>query len=67
MEAGFYKVEEQNLHHAPNAVYNKDYTLVKEEKDNYTYPNNGWSWFNTREEALASFGLTEDEEGNIIW
>lgn len=67
MEAGFYKVENEILHFAPNAVYNKDYTLVKEEKDNYTYPNNGWTWYNSKEEAITGFELTVDEDGEIIW
>ena len=53
--AGFYSLDgEGGLFFAPNAVYHKDYSLVKEEKDNYTYPVNGWTWFETEEEAMAS-------------
>ena len=45
--AGFYKQnEEEQWMHAPNFVYAPDYTLLKEEKDTYEYPIDGWIWYN---------------------
>jgi hypothetical protein len=41
IEAGFY--DEQG-NYAPNYVYSHDYELLKENKDNYTYPYHGWTW-----------------------
>lgn len=44
--AGFYRQnEELNWEYAPNFVYAPDYTLLKEEKDTYEYPIDGWSWY----------------------
>ena len=50
--SGFYKKEEDTIFYAPNFVYAPTYTLVKEAKDQYVYPNNGWIWFDTIEEAI---------------
>ena len=63
-EKGFYKYDNGELLHAPNFVYNKNYTLLKEkklseEKDKNVYPVDGWHWFDTRQEALDFFDLTE--------
>ncbi len=63
-EKGFYKYDNGELLHAPNFVYNKNYTLLKEkklseEKDKNVYPVDGWHWFTTRQEALDFFDLTE--------
>lgn len=44
--AGFYKLEDENWLYAPNFVYAPDYTLEKEDKDTYTYPVDGWTWYN---------------------
>jgi hypothetical protein len=44
--AGFYKQnEEEQWMYAPNFVYAPDYTLLKEEKDTYNYPVDGWTWY----------------------
>ena len=46
--AGFYKLNEVNeWEFAPNFVYAPTYTLLKEEKDTYTYPVDGWTWYDT--------------------
>jgi hypothetical protein len=43
---GFYRQNEDlNWEYAPNFVYAPDYTLLKEEKDTYEYPVDGWSWY----------------------
>lgn len=43
--AGFYKLEDENWLYAPNFVHAPDYILLKEEKDTYTYPVDGWNWY----------------------
>jgi hypothetical protein len=53
--------------HAPNRVTAPSFTLVKEDKDTYTYPKDGWSWYNTLEDACEAMSLdinmyTEDDE-----
>lgn len=45
MEDGFYKFEDDNWQYAPNFVYGPDYILLREKKDIYSYPVNGWSWY----------------------
>lgn len=53
----FYKNDNGQLLEAPNFVYSKDYTLLKEEKDTYTYPIDGWKWFNSEEEARLEYNI----------
>lgn len=44
--AGFYKQNEVlEWEYAPNFVYAPTYTLVKELKDTYDYPVDGWNWY----------------------
>lgn len=44
--AGFYRQNEDlTWEYAPNFVYAPDYTLLKEEKDTYDYPVDGWTWY----------------------
>ena len=53
---GFYNTE---FLYAPNSVNFPDGTsLVKEQKETYTYPVNGWTWFESIEEAYAAQGKT---------
>lgn len=58
--SGFYKYEEILLH-GPNAVHGPDFSLLKEEKDNYSYPVEGWYWFDSEEVAKEFFGVTTTE------
>lgn len=53
---GFYKYDGQLLY-APNAVYNANYTLLKPDKNDYTYPVDGWTWFDSLEAACDAYGL----------
>lgn len=46
MEDGFYKLEDGNWLYAPNFVYGPNLELIRENKDDYTYPVDGWEWFN---------------------
>jgi len=43
--SGFYKLEDENWQYAPNFVYAPTYTLEKKLKDTYTYPIDGWNWY----------------------
>ena len=43
---GFYKQDGDNWIYAPNFVYSDGYELKKELKDTYTYPIDGWVWYN---------------------
>lgn len=54
METGFYKAATELLF-APNRVQHKDFLLEKEQKDTYTYPTQGWYWFDTLVEAETFF------------
>jgi hypothetical protein len=58
MSLGFYKLENENILYAPNAVLGPDFVLLAEEKDNYTYPFNHWYWFDSEEEAKQFFNIT---------
>ena len=44
--SGFYKQnEEGEWLYAPNFVYSAIYELVREKKDEYNYPIDGWYWY----------------------
>ena len=51
--SGFYKLDEGQLLYAPNFVISALYELSKETKNEHSYPVDGWSWFNTEEQAKA--------------
>lgn len=58
MSAGFYKADGQYLTYAPNFVFNENYTLIKEDKDELlhldVFPIDGWYWFDTKEQAVET-------------
>jgi hypothetical protein len=57
--SGFYN--QQFMLRAGSFVYGPGYTLLIEDKDTYTYPVQGWYWFDSAEQAAAAFGvLVED-------
>lgn len=60
--SGFYKVQEDSLFYGPNAVYNVNFTLLKDLHETYTYPVDGWYWFETEELAREFFELPETDE-----
>ena len=43
--SGFYKYDEEQWFWAPNGVYSPTYTLLKELKNTYDYPVDGWRWY----------------------
>lgn len=52
--SGFYKLDEGELLYGPNFVLNANYELRRETKDEYDYPVDGWSWFESREAAIEN-------------
>jgi hypothetical protein len=59
MEKGFYKYDGINLIFAPNKVEHKEYVLKIEDKEKYTYPIDGWRYFETEDDAKVFFEYTE--------
>ena len=59
--SGFYKLDGELLY-APNYVLNADYELYRNQHESYTYPVDGWYWFDSELEAREFFGLPPSEE-----
>lgn len=55
--SGFYKEDQGVLLFGPNGVLGPEYALEREFHDQYTYPINGWYWFDTEADARAFFGI----------
>jgi hypothetical protein len=56
MKLGFYKKQEDDqILYAPNIVEGNSYVLVAQDKDEYDYPVDGWTWFNSEKEAISFF------------
>jgi hypothetical protein len=56
--SGFYKLTESNyIIYAPNYVYGAGVELLRGAKDSYSYPVDGWRWFDTKEIAETFFGV----------
>jgi len=49
---GFYKWDDYNKEwlYGPNAVHAPTFTLLRSLKDTYTYPIEGWSWYDEKPE-----------------
>ena len=63
----FYKVVGNTADPQDHTVYigvhkvespSPSYTLLAEDKDTYTYPVDGWYWYDTVNEASIAFGVT---------
>lgn len=60
---GFYKYQEEVLYYAPNAVYNANFNLFIQDFESYTYPVDGWYFFEDESLAREFYGLpAEDPE-----
>ena len=64
-EKGFYKLEPSNkgrpvLVHG-RLLLNKIYTLDISQKDTYTYPVDGWTYFDTFSGACQHFSVSEED------
>lgn len=61
--SGFYKLETSgNLLFGPNGTIGNGYELIRQEHELYTYPIDGWYWFNSEGEAREHFGLPINEQ-----
>ena len=55
---GFYKFENNNLlRFAATGVYAPNFTLLAAEQETYTYPVDGWRWFNSQDAAEQFFEI----------
>ena len=64
--SGFYKFQDNELFHGPAFVYGPTFELLSSQKDIYTYPVDGWYWFDIEDDAKIFFGIpltTEDQPG----
>jgi hypothetical protein len=52
--SGFYKLIDGELETGPTAIEGPGYTLIEQFKDTYTYPVDGWYWFDTYHEAYIT-------------
>jgi len=55
--SGFYLCQDGALAFGPNFVETKDFQIYRDQKDSYTYPVNGWYWFDSEEDARIFFNL----------
>lgn len=53
--SGFYKLHEDILLYGPNSVESTGYSMYKESKDDYSYPVDGWYWFDEQQQAYDFF------------
>ena len=59
--SGFYKLDGALLYgHAH--VWNAEYELHRDQRDDYDYPVQGWYWFDSESDARAFFGLPDVED-----
>lgn len=64
--AGFYKQFEDGAWiHAPNFVYGPNLELEREQKDTYTYPVDGWVWYEEAPAAYLEYQSSLIEENQI--
>ena len=64
MTAGFYKYESPILLYGVS-VFDANYHLESENKNDYSYPIDGWYWFNSQEEANIFFGIINEQTEEI--
>ena len=57
---GFYKEENGEWFYGPNFIKAPTYELYKENKDEYVYPNNGWTWYNEAPQAYIDYILSQE-------
>ena len=57
----FFNVKDHVIE-SKNSISSFGFELKEEDKDKYTYPINGWYYFETREEALEKLNIVESNE-----
>jgi len=55
--AGFYKFTANELRYAPTSVHAPNFTLIAADHASYTYPVEGWHYFDSYEAAESYFEL----------
>ena len=55
--AGFYKAEGDTLLYGPQSVFGPAFTLERALKDTYTYPVDGWTWFDSPADAVVALNV----------
>lgn len=55
--SGFYKMDSGELLYGPNFVLNKDFELRRETHATHEYPVDGWSWFDSEDDAVTFFNI----------
>ena len=58
----FYKKTENEILKGELLVATPNYSLYAKDKDNYTYPIDGWRWFDTDEDAESFYGVPIDPD-----
>ena len=69
-EKGFYKLEvgtKQSMMIHGTHLHNKNYSLHISQKDTYTYPVDGWTYFDTFAEACQHFGVSEEDHRDYLF
>lgn len=56
----FYKLDGENLL-CGEKISSPTVTLKVEDKDKFTYPQDGWYWFDTEDEAYLFFEIKKTE------
>jgi len=57
--SGFYKKDNTQILYAPNIVEGPNYMLAIEDKDNYSYPVDGWIYAGSIDEAIYIFSSSK--------
>lgn len=63
--SGFYKNDGGIVLYGANFVLNANYELRKNKYDQYTYPVDGWYWFDDASTAYQFFGIEPPVENNF--
>jgi hypothetical protein len=69
-EKGFYKLEvgaKKSVMIHGTYLLNKNYTLDISQKDTYTYPVDGWTYFDTFSEACQHFNVSEEDHKHYLF
>jgi len=64
--SGFYRVVEGKIQYAPNRVAAKGYMLEREKWKEYTYPVDGWYYFETFEVAEKFFASPDNNPSLLL-
>jgi hypothetical protein len=62
-DLGFYKKDGTQILYAPNIVEGPNYMLTIEDKDNYSYPVDGWIYATSLDNAINIFAGLQNGSG----